>query len=60
MKDDVNVANVISPAHAVKECTTDGVVGIDPVSERNQHMIQTHGNSYCWPLHEREQRSKQA
>lgn len=56
MKDDVNVANVINPAHAVKECTTDGAVGIDPVSERNQHMIQTHGNSYCWPLHEREQR----
>lgn len=33
MKDDIHVASVILPATAIKECTTDGVVGIDPLRE---------------------------
>lgn len=44
MKDDIYVPNVMSPVMAVKECTTDDVVGIDPVNERNRHIIQTYGN----------------
>lgn len=44
MKDDIHVASVILLATAMKEYTTDGVVGIDPLSERNQHVIKTCGN----------------
>lgn len=46
MKDDIHVANVIIPATSVKEYTTDCMVRIDPVSERNQHVIKTHVNFY--------------
>ena len=44
MKDDIHDASVILPATAIKEYTTDGVVGIVPLSERNQHVIKTCGN----------------
>lgn len=60
MKDEIGVAIVIILATAVKECTAVGIVGIDPVSERNQHVIKTCGNFYFGPLYKPEQRSKQA
>lgn len=44
MKDDIHVASMILLATAIKECTTDGVVGIDPLSKGNQHVIKTCGN----------------
>lgn len=58
MKDDIHVASVILLATAIKECTTDGVVGIDPLSKGNQHVIKTCGNFES--LYKPEQRSKQA
>lgn len=42
MKDDIHVANVISPATARNRCLHN-VVGIDPIRE---HMIQTHFDFY--------------
>lgn len=57
MKDDIHVASVILPATAIKkECTTDGVVGIDPLREINMWLKLVIFES----LYNPEQRSKKA
>jgi len=58
MKDDIHVASVILPATAIKkECTTDGVVGIDPLREINMWLKLV---VIFESLYNPEQRSKKA